>query len=234
MTDQQNSSANGGERGPRHFIYFADPMCSWCYGFTPVIGALAQHFEGRLPVRMVMGGLRAGNTKAMTEKDREYIRNAWTRVGEASGQPFDFGFFDRESFVYDTEPACRAVVTMRRLAPEKALAFKGRISRAFYGENRDTTDVKVLAALAPEFGVEVERFELEMLSAEARNETFGDFLTSQQAGVQGFPLLAAGTESGGYALVTSGFRPLDGLPEAIESWLAAGAPITAAAPTQSQ
>jgi len=228
MTDTSHPRADSATPDGLHFIYFADPMCSWCYGFAPVIGALAQRFDGRLPVRTVMGGLRAGNTAAMTEKDREYIRGAWTRVGEASGQPFDFSFFDREHFVYDTEPACRAVVTMRRLAPENVLAYKARVSRAFYGENRDTTDVKVLAALATEFGEDADRFELEMLSAEARNETFRDFLTSQQAGVKGFPLLAAGTEADGYALVTSGFRPLDGLPEAIDSWLAAGAPIQAA------
>jgi len=230
MTD--TTGGDDGRREGLHFIYFADPMCSWCYGFAPVIRTLAAQFEGRLPVRIVMGGLRAGNTKAMTEKDREYIRGAWTRVGEASGQSFDFSFFEREHFVYDTEPACRAVVTMRRLAPEKALAFKARVSRAFYGENQDTTDAKVLAALAPEFDVEAERFELEMLSADARNETFRDFLTSQQAGVQGFPLLAAGTEAGGYALVTNGFRPLDGLPEAIENWLEAGAPIQQGTPPQ--
>ena len=30
------------------FVYFADPMCSWCYGFAPVIAALAERFEGRL------------------------------------------------------------------------------------------------------------------------------------------------------------------------------------------
>ena len=232
MTDTQSPAADGGSPDALHFLYFADPMCSWCYGFAPVIGALARRFEERLPVRLVMGGLRAGNTKEMTAKDREYIRGAWTRVGEASGQSFDFAFFDREHFVYDTEPACRAVVTMRRLAPEKALAFKARVSRAFYGENRDTTDVKVLAGLAGEFGIDAERFELEMLSADARNETFRDFLTSQQAGVQGFPLLAAGSDASGYALITSGFRPLDGLPEAIDSWLAAGAPVRAAEPTQ--
>lgn len=232
MTDQQSSTANGGAHGPPHFIYFADPMCSWCYGFAPVVAALAERFEGRLPLRIVMGGLRAGNTTEMTAKDREYIRGAWTRVGEASGQPFDFSFFDRKHFTYDTEPACRAVVTMRRLAPEKALAFKARVSQAFYAENRDTTDIKVLAELATEFGRDAESFELEMLSADARNETMRDFLTSQQAGVQGFPLLAAGTEAGGYALVTSGFRTLDGLPEAIEQWLAAGAPVQPASPSQ--
>ena len=27
-------------------VYFADPMCSWCYGFSPVITTLAERFEG--------------------------------------------------------------------------------------------------------------------------------------------------------------------------------------------
>ena len=111
-----------------HLLYIFDPMCSWCYGFAPVIEAIAEHFGDRLPVKLMVGGLRAGNTVAMTAKDRDYIRGAWTRVGAASGQPFDFAFFDREHFVYDTEPACRAVVTVRSMAPDKALAFKAAVS----------------------------------------------------------------------------------------------------------
>ena len=86
-----------------HFLYFADPMCSWCYGFSPVIRELTEEFKDRLGCRVVMGGLRAGNTTAMREQDRDYIRDAWKRVGEASGQPFDFAFFDRATFIYDTE-----------------------------------------------------------------------------------------------------------------------------------
>ena len=96
----------------KELVYFADPMCSWCYGFAPVVAAVEQQFRGRLPLRLVMGGLRAGQTRPMRDADKEYIRDAWTRVNAASGQPFDFAFFEREGFVYDTEPACRAVVTM--------------------------------------------------------------------------------------------------------------------------
>ena len=70
-----------------------------------------------------MGGLRAGNTEPMTDKDKDYIRGAWAKVGEATGQPFDPSFFDRE-FVYDTEPACRAVVAARRLKPNMALPMR--------------------------------------------------------------------------------------------------------------
>ena len=61
-------------------------------------------------------------------QDKDYIREAWTRVGAATGQPFDFSFLDREGFVYDTEPACRAVVTARRLLPRIALPFMARVA----------------------------------------------------------------------------------------------------------
>lgn len=210
----------------RHFLYFADPMCSWCYGFGPVIAGLARHFEGRLPIRMIMGGLRAGNTQAMRDKDKDYIRGAWDQVEEASGQPFDRAFFEREAFVYDTEPACRAVVVMRHRAPDAALAFKARISSAFYAHNRDVTDDEVLADIAAEAGDDRAAFLADLQSAEARNATFRDFMIAKEAGVEGFPLLAAGSEATGYALVCQGFRPIDGLPEAIEDWLAKGAPVT--------
>jgi putative protein-disulfide isomerase len=211
--------------GRRELLYFADPMCSWCYGFGPVMAALAQHFDGRLPVRLVMGGLRAGNTAPMRDKDRAYIRDAWRRVGEASGQPFDTAFFEREHFIYDTEPACRAVVTARRLAPARALAFMAAVSSAFYAENRDVTRESVLGDVAAEQGLDRDAFHAELVSPEARDETFRDFLTAKQAGVEGFPLLAAGSEAAGYALVAHGYRPLDGLPEALERWLAEGPPV---------
>ena len=218
-----NVPANG-----RHLLYVADPLCSWCYGFAPVMAELASHFAGRLPVRLVMGGLRAGNTTPMRDTDKDYIRNAWTKVSAATGQPFDMTFFDREGFIYDTEPACRAVVVARDWgagAGESALAVKARISQAFYAHNRDVTTVDVLADIAAEAGYDRAAFHARLLMPESKNATFRDFLTSQELGVRGFPMLAAGSEATGYALVTNGFRPIDGLVEALETWLATGAPV---------
>jgi len=204
----------------KHLLYVADPMCSWCWGFSPVIGAIADRFGDTLPIRLVMGGLRAGNTKPMTQKDKEYIRGAWERVAAASGQPFDFGLFERDGFVYDTEPACRAVVTMRRLQPKSALSFKARVSRAFYAEGRDTTDPVVLADLAGEHGVDAGTFAQGFASAEARNETFRDFLTCQESGITGFPCLLAGRAKEGYGVITNGYQRLDALLPVVEQWAA--------------
>ncbi len=225
----ENASSSGGPSADQtHFVYFGDPMCSWCYGFAPTMKAVKTHFEGRVPVRVVLGGLRAGNTQPMRDQDRDYIRNAWTRVREASGQEFDFSFFDRDSFTYDTEPACRAVVAMRHLAPDQALDFKTRISTAFYAEGRDTTDGDVLIDLAEDAGHDRAAFKALFENPEIRNETVRDFQFAQQSGVQGFPCLVIGNEANGYALITNGFRPLEGLIPAVETWLSqSGSPRAA-------
>ena len=72
---------------------------------------------------------------------------------------------DAELYVYDTEPACRAVVAVRTLQPEKALRFKERVSTAFYAEGRDTTKPEVLADVAHEAGIERGLLGLQFLNA---------------------------------------------------------------------
>lgn len=209
-------------------VYFADPMCSWCYGFSPVISALAERFEARLRLHTIMGGLRAGNTEPMRLEDKQNIRDAWKRVEAATGQPFHMGFLARKNFVYDTEPACRAVVTARRLMPNLTLPFMARIQQAFYAENRDVTAGEEIASIAEEAGFDREQFNAAFVAPETQNETFRDFLIAQELGIRGFPTLIAGSETKGYALLTNGYRPLEDLADPLERWLAAGAPVTKA------
>jgi putative protein-disulfide isomerase len=114
--------------GP-HLVYVADPMCSWCWGFAPVIAAIRGQFGTALPIRLVMGGLRPGTMKPLDDAGKAIIREHWEHVQKASGQPFDFSFFDRESFVYDTEPAAQALVVVRRRGMELALDYLGVWSR---------------------------------------------------------------------------------------------------------
>lgn len=206
--------------GP-HLVYFADPMCSWCWGFSPVIGAIRERFRDTLPIRLVLGGLRPGTTEPMTEQAKAEIREHWTHVHEASGQNFDHGFFEREGFVYDTEPASRAVAAVRRRGMEAGLDMLAAVQRAFYAENRDVTREETLAHIAAAQGVDDEAFRTAFESEAAQEETVQDFAIAQQAGVRGFPTLIAGTgESNEYALVTQGFQRGEVIVPALENWLA--------------
>jgi putative protein-disulfide isomerase len=203
-----------------HLIYFADPMCSWCWGFAPVIEAVHRTFGGILPIRLVLGGLRPGTTEPMSAKARRELVGHWVHVTEASGQPFDEGLIDREGFIYDTDPAARAVVALRREFPDKALAFLGRVQGAFYAHNIDVTSAPVLAGLAAEFGMDRDAFLAHFEDEDLKQETWGDYAISQRAGVTGFPTLVAGPSAEGtYGVVTRGFQPADQVLPVLQRWV---------------
>ena len=202
----------------KRILYFADPMCSWCWGFSPVIHEIARRFSDRLGVQIHTGGLRAGNTRVMDKDQRMQILNHWFSVNEASGQPFDFSFRMPEGFVYDTEPACRAVKTMQALNPERDLDYFSAIQRAFYTGNEDVTRLNVLSNLAVEQGSHKTEFEQLFDTDEIRQRTRDDFILTARLGVNGFPTLI-GQNADGYVYLSQGFQLYDPLQKRIEAWL---------------
>ena len=200
-------------------LYFADPMCSWCWGFSPVIDTVRQRFGDQLPMQLILGGLYPGTKNALDEASKQTIREHWVHVHDASGQPFDFSFFEREDFVYDTEPPSRAIVAVRHSNPELAFPFLKTVHRAFYTENKDVTDREVLCDLAAQAGLSRETFATALDSEEILRETHRDFAIARQAGINGFPTLLVGSDSQGYGIVTHGYQPSEKIEAVIEAWL---------------
>ncbi len=205
--------------GP-HLIYFADPMCSWCYGFSPVIDGVRRAYGDALPIRVVMGGLRPGTDTPMTDKAKRDIAGHWTHVHEASALPFDGAVLDREGFIYDTDPAARAVVVARREGEDVALRYLAAAQRAFYAENRDVTSAAVLGDLAADLGLDRAAFLAAWAAEDAKAETWGDYAMSQRAGVTGFPTLVGGpNEHGAFGVVTRGYAPGEQVMGVLTAWI---------------
>ncbi len=199
--------------------YFADPMCSWCWGFSPVIQALREAYRERMKIALVLGGLRPGTTEPMSAQSRAEILHHWQAVHERTGQPFHFDDALPEGFVYDTEPPARAVVAVGSLVPEATFPMFTAVQSAFYAQGRDVTRPDVLADLAQEQGVEPVRF-LEAFGSEAAEQrTRAHFGQARQWGIRGFPT-AVLQNAAGYVLLANGWRPLDELRPEIENWLA--------------
>jgi len=201
----------------RHLLYFADPMCSWCWGFSPAVDHMVGELTDLLPIRPIMGGLRPGTTEPMNDRGRQEVRDHWDHVRDASGQPFNFAFFERQTFVYDTEPSCRAVVTARRLDAAKTLAMLKAVHQAFYAENRDVTNPDELTAIAGDQGFDEGAFRTAFDDVETVTETQGDFWLAQASGVTGFPTLLA-VEDGKAQIVTIGYRPWEAFGDALGAW----------------
>ena len=188
----------------RFLVYFADPLCSWCYGFGP---ELATFLAGQPGLRcdVVMGGLRPYNKELMSDEMRAMLRGHWKHVHEESGLPFTETILARRDFVYDTEPACRAVITVRAMDAARALPMLKAVQSAFYAQGRDATQAGVLADIAQECGVDRNTFLASFESPAMSEETRRDFSTAKEMGVAGFPTLAAGYETKQFLLLANGF-----------------------------
>ena len=202
--------------------YFADPMCSWCWGFSPVIETLRERYHPQMKIALVLGGLRPGETAPMTAAGREDILHHWRAVQARTGQPFRFEGALPDGFVYDTEPASRAVVTVGGLDPTLIFAMFKAIQTAFYAEGRDVSQPAVLAELAAGLGVDATAFMKAFDSEEARAKTLAHFRQARQAGVRGFPALILQQDAQLHP-VANGCQPLDTVLEAIERHLQAAA-----------
>lgn len=206
------------EAPERRIFYIADPMCSWCWGFSPVIGQIAQRFGAIAPIRVVAGGLRPGTTTPMDQAFAQSLRTHWEHVTLATGQSFCFDFFDRDGFVYDTEPACRAVVAVRSTAPDLTLTYLAALHRAFYVENRDITKEPVLTDVAASVGVERAVFEDIIRAPDIVAATRTDFQFAQACGISGFPSVLL-QQAGELRVLTIGHQPLSALLEPLEAWV---------------
>lgn len=199
-------------------IYVMDPMCSWCWGFAPVAAALiAQAAEAGVSTRLVPGGLRTGGS-ALDSSTRKYILEHWQAVAEATGQPFRFEGAMPDGFVYDTEPACRALVTARELDAERVWPLLALIQRSFYEQGVDVTRAPQLVELAEQAGFNRELFAQRFASHDIRAATSADISWVQDLGIAGFPTLLA-ERNGQLALLTNGYQPLDSLQPLLGRWL---------------
>nr|WP_305123913.1 DsbA family protein [Stutzerimonas frequens] len=195
-----------------------DPMCSWCWGFAPVLLGLAeQAAEYGVPLVLKVGGLRREQI-AMDEAGRSRTLSYWQAVHNATGQPFDFEGGLPAGLIYNTEPACRALVAARGLDESRVWPLSLLIQQAFYQQGRDVTQAALLVELAEAAGLSRERFAESYDDPATKAETSADFSWVENLGIAGFPTLLAEHE-GQLALLTNGYQPLTALAPFLGRWL---------------
>jgi putative protein-disulfide isomerase len=200
-----------------NLIYVADPMCSWCYGFGKTIDALLAEPGDAAPLQLalVMGGLRPYTREPLAPERADEIFGHWHHVQEASGQPFAQApntALHRPGFVYDTEPASRAVVSVRALSAPHVWRYFKAVQHAFYAGAKDVTRAEVLADLAEPLGLPRDAFLAAFESPAMQEATREDFAQSQAWGIRGFPALVA-EHARALHLVAQGYLPIEDLRE---------------------
>ncbi|MFZ6723897.1 DsbA family protein [Undibacterium sp. MH2W] len=201
-------------------------MCSWCYGFGPELTALMNETPNA-SLEIIVGGLRAYNKQAMDDAQRTMIRGHWQHVAEASGLPFSDVGMTQPGFIYDTEPACRALVATKIIADhlngQQLLQVFHAIQAAFYAQGRDITQTSVLAEVVVnalnnidgEDSYDQESFIETFVSPQCMSDVRAEFEQCQRWGIRGFPgLLIVHNEA--LHMIAAGYTKITELRAAIK------------------
>ena len=197
MSDSSRDSAARAE-----LLYIADPMCSWCFAFAPILASVRANLRDDVNVRYVLGGLAQDSDEPMDDETKSYVQGAWRSIEARTNARFNWDYWEHCTPRRSTWPACRAVL----VAGERGLSEEmfHAIQRAYYQEARDPSDLAELAKIASELGFDREEFAGAIQSDEARARLFEEFDLRNEVGARSFPSLGLrrGSET---KLLTSGW-----------------------------
>ena len=168
--------------------YVHDPMCSWCWGFAPVLKDLLERLPASLRVKKLLGGLAPDTDEPMPENMKTYIQETWRRIEQRIlGTEFNFAFWSRCVPRRSTYPACRAVIAARYQGEQHEVAMTEAIQRAYYTQARNPSDETTLIELAGEIGLNTATFAGHLRADATQQRLLHEISLARQLGVDSFP-----------------------------------------------
>ncbi|SIS89822.1 DsbA family protein [Neptunomonas antarctica] len=169
-------------------LYIMDPMCSWCWAFSPTLQTIEQTFPD-LPIQYVVGGLAPDTDDLMPQEQQDMIRSIWQQIEARTETVFNYDFWTLCSPRRSTWRACRAILVAEQLKPGSAGVMAKAIQQAYYLVAKNPSDRETLIALAETLNINTTEFSA-LLDAPSTQQQFDDnLMLSRQLDVSGFPAL---------------------------------------------
>lgn len=200
-------------------FYFYDALCSWCYGFSPVLKKLSEKYEDEFDFQVISGGMQTGDRKQPVSDIRDYLKGAYLNVTARTGVQFGADFMEvleDGTRLLDSVPAAVALSVVKELKPMEALKFAGSIQKAIYYDGINWNKAESFIPYAEKAGIEADLF-LEKFQEDAFLEKAKtDFKLAANFGITGFPSVVLKRKEK-YYLIAQGFLPFEQLEEALQT-----------------
>lgn len=170
--------------------YVHDPMCSWCWGFKPVLRQLTQQLPADIRLEYVLGGLAADTDQPMQPEMQQQIAATWKHIQQViPGTEFNFDFWSKCQPRRSTYIACRAVIVAEQMATGKGSAMLHAIQNAYYLQARNPSDAATLVTLAEQLGLDTTQFELQLNAEQTQQALQQQIDFARGIGADSFPSL---------------------------------------------
>jgi putative protein-disulfide isomerase len=163
-----------------------------------------------------MGGLRGGEAVPMGDDLASLIQNAWQRIEEATGQPFNHELWRDHRPLQTTWPACRAVLTARELDPTRQWGMMVGMFEAYFTRALDPSKRETHLTVAQDQGFGADEFAAMLDSPRIDAALQRDLQLTQRYGVTGFPTVVLSVAKENY-LIAPGYQPIEVMRRAINA-----------------
>ena len=177
--------------------YLHDPMCSWCWGFSPTWNKVKEALEDKVKVTYLLGGLALDNDEDMTLQTQNYVQSNWRRIEEKiPGTKFNYDFWIKCKPRRSTYPACRAVISARIQNPDCETSMIRAIQKCYYLDAQNPSNEDVLVSLAIELELDAEKFKLDLRSEKVNKMLLAEISLAKSLGMSRMPSLSLQTGRG--------------------------------------
>ena len=168
--------------------YVHDPMCSWCWGFSPTWSKIRSQLPENVEVKYLLGGLAPDSQEPMPDDMKIAIAGYWKKIQQhIPGTEFNFDFWKECEPRRSTYPSCRAVIAARKQNPEIEREMIDAIQKAYYLNAKNPSNDDALTNIAESIGLDKELFATDLNSDETQQQLETEIAFGRQIGAQGFP-----------------------------------------------
>jgi putative protein-disulfide isomerase len=204
-------------------IYFYDPLCGWCYGFSPVIKEIKKTYQGKIDVEVVCGGLFLGSSSGRVNDVAPHIKagaykSLEARTGVKVGKAFLDDIYGNGNIILDSLPPTIALCIVRKNLPNKELEFAESLLKAVYDDGMNSADLNNYAEYAAKIGMDKEKFRIEMQDSQYKVAAENEFAKFRSNPLSAMPSLVL-EQNGRQTLLAKGYADFESLQVKLKSEL---------------
>ncbi|MBI2283862.1 MAG: DsbA family protein [Bacteroidetes bacterium] len=196
--------------------YCYDAYCGWCYGFSPVMKKIAEHYPA-IQIEVLSGGMILPENPVPIAATAGYIQKAYQTVEEHTGIRFGADYLwhinhpDLSDWFPHSEKPAIALCIFKEIYPEKQVAFASDLQYALHFEGRDLTDDEAYRHLLEKYSIQPELFYTRLHSEEYKEQAYYEFQLCKQLQVTGFPCVLLQNSDTRFTLLARGYTDYDTL-----------------------
>ncbi|RUA33463.1 MAG: DsbA family protein [Bacteroidetes bacterium] len=202
-------------------LYFYDPLCGWCFGFSPVIKKLEHEFQEQIDFEAISGGMVLGERVKPLSEMKDYLKEAMPRLEEMTGVKFGDPYLEileEGSLMLNSELPCIAMTVYKSMSNKSSIEFASALQSTLYEKGINLNEKENYQGLVENFDLPWEVFKTKMQDVAYKEKTYQEFQIGQQMGIGGFPSVVLSVGNQGY-LIARGYRPESEMKAVIEEVL---------------